>query len=170
MDDLDRQIMQSLQLDARRKNVDLAKDLGVAPSTMLERIRRLEERGYLNGFRAIVNPAKLGLTEPESDVDPTYYSDARGEAIWDTMITWVLPAAGILILLNNPLWAYFGLVGGGIYLYFAGRGIAQRLEMQRRGIRIGKPKSVGAAFVFLFLWGLIGLITIIIAVAALPLP
>jgi hypothetical protein len=113
--------------------------------------------------------AKLGLTEPESDVDLTYYADARGEAIWDTMITWTLPVAGILLLLDSLLWAYFGLVGGGIYLYFAGRGISSRLAMQRRGIRIGKPNSVGAAYLFLAVWGVIAVVTIIMAVAALPL-
>jgi len=114
--------------------------------------------------------AKLGLTEPESDVDPTFFADVRGEAIWDTMITWTLLVAGILLILDSPLWAYFGSIGGGIYLYFAGRGISSRLAMQSRGVRIGKPKNVGATYVFLFLWGLIGLITIIMAVAALPLP
>jgi len=61
MDILDRQILRTLQQDARIKNADLARQLGVAPSTMLERIRRLEERGYFNGFKAIVNPEKLGL-------------------------------------------------------------------------------------------------------------
>jgi len=61
MDTLDRQILRTLQQDARIKNADLARQLGVAPSTMLERIRRLEERGYFNGFKAIVNPEKLGL-------------------------------------------------------------------------------------------------------------
>jgi Lrp/AsnC family leucine-responsive transcriptional regulator len=61
MDNLDRQILQALQKDARVKNADLARKLGVAPSTMLERVRRLEERGYLNGFKAIVDPEKLGL-------------------------------------------------------------------------------------------------------------
>jgi Lrp/AsnC family leucine-responsive transcriptional regulator len=61
MDALDRQILRALQRDARVKNADLARQLGVAPSTMLERIRRLEERGYFNGFKAIVNPEKLGL-------------------------------------------------------------------------------------------------------------
>ena len=61
MDALDRQILRALQQDARVKNAGLARQLGVAPSTMLERIRRLEERGYFNGFRAIVNPEKLGL-------------------------------------------------------------------------------------------------------------
>ena len=61
MDKLDHNILRALQKDARVKNADLARQLGVAPSTMLERVRRLEERGYLNGFKAIVNPEKLGL-------------------------------------------------------------------------------------------------------------
>jgi Lrp/AsnC family leucine-responsive transcriptional regulator len=62
MDTLDRKILEALQQDARRKNADLAKGLGVAPSTMLERIRRLENRGYIKSFRAIVNREQLGLT------------------------------------------------------------------------------------------------------------
>ena len=62
MDHLDREILRALQLDARIKNAELARDLGVAPSTMLERVRRLEERGYFKSFRAIVNPEKLGWT------------------------------------------------------------------------------------------------------------
>ena len=63
--------------------------------------------------------AKIGLAEPEADVDPTYFIDGRGEAIWDALILWVLPVAGILLLIDNPAWAYFGLVGAGIYLYFS---------------------------------------------------
>ncbi len=113
---------------------------------------------------------KLGMTEPESEVDPTFYVDVRGESVWDTMILWTLPVAGILLMLNNSLWAYFGLVGGGMYLYFAGRGITVRLAMRRRGIRIGMPKNLAAIYVFLILWALIAVVTIIMAVAALPLP
>ena len=113
---------------------------------------------------------KMQLTEPESDVDPAYYADVRGEAIWDTMILWTLPVAGILLILNNALWAYFGLVGGGTYLYLAGRGIAVRLAMQRRGIRIGASGTLKLFYVFLTLWGLIAVVTIIMAVMALPLP
>ena len=113
---------------------------------------------------------KLTLTEPESDVDPAFYADVRGEAVWDMLILWTLPVAGILLILNNALWAYFGLVGGGSYLYLAGRGIAVRLAMQRRGIRIGKPGTLKLFYVFLTLWGVIAVVTIIMAVAALPLP
>jgi hypothetical protein len=114
--------------------------------------------------------ARLGLTEPESDVDPTFYADVRGEAIWDTMILWTLPVSGVLLILNISLWAYFGLVGGGMYLYFAGRGILVRLAMQHRGIHIGKPGYLKGVYMFLSLWGLIAVGTIIKAVGALPLP
>ena len=114
--------------------------------------------------------AQLGVTEPESDVDPTVYADGRGEAIWDAMILWTLPVAGILLILNSTLWPYFGLVGGGMYLYFSGRMIVVRRAMQRRGIRIGKPETVKLFNVVLTLWGLIAVVTIIMAVAALSLP
>ena len=96
--------------------------------------------GWLGQTATVLFPklaAKLKLTEPEADVDPAFYADVRGEALWDMRILWTLPVAGILLLLGNSLWAYFGLVGGGMYLYFAGRGIIVRLAMQRRGIRIG---------------------------------
>ena len=114
--------------------------------------------------------ARLGLTEPESDVDPTYFVDSRGEAIWDALILWTLPVAGILLIINNPWWVYFGLVGGGMYLYFAGRMLVVRLAMQRHGIRIGKPETVKLYNAVLILWGLLAVVTIIMALAALPLP
>lgn len=113
---------------------------------------------------------RLGVTESESDVDPTFFVDGRGEAIWDALILWTLPVAGILLIVNSPLWAYFGLVGGGMYLYFAGRIVVVRLVMQRRGIRIGNPKTVKLFNVVGIIWGLLGVVTIIMAVAALPLP
>ena len=77
--------------------------------------------------------------------------------------------AGILLIINNDLWIYFGLVGGGIYLCFTGRGIASRLTMQRRGINIGSSKNLKVNYIFLTFWGLIALITIIMAIATLTL-
>ena len=112
--------------------------------------------------------SRLGLAEPETEVDPAFYADVRGEAFWDTAILWTLPVAGVLLLLNNPLWVYFGLVGGGMYLYFAGRGIVVRRIMQQRGVRIGTPENLKVAYTFLTLWGVAAVITIILAIAALP--
>ena len=60
MDATDRQIVMELQRDARRSNKDLAAAVGVAPSTMLTRIRSLEERGVLRGYHADVDPVALG--------------------------------------------------------------------------------------------------------------
>lgn len=62
MDDLDKKILIALQTNARKKNSELARDFGVAPSTVLERIRRLEEHGLIQSYRAVINPARLGLT------------------------------------------------------------------------------------------------------------
>ncbi len=111
--------------------------------------------------------AKIGLAEPESDVDPTYFVDGRGEAIWDALILWILPVAGILLLIDNSSWAYFGLVGGGIYLYFSGRMLVVRLLMQRHDIRIGKPETVKLYNAVLVLWGLIAIVTVIFAATTL---
>ena len=108
--------------------------------------------------------ARLGLAEAETDVDPTFYADVRGEAIWDTAILWTLPVTGVLLVLNNPTWVYFGLVGGGMYLYFAGRGIVVRRVMQRRGIRIGKPQNLKVVNIFLALWGVTAVITIVMII------
>jgi Lrp/AsnC family transcriptional regulator, leucine-responsive regulatory protein len=61
MDDLDRKILKKLQVNGRKKNTDLARELGAAPSTMLERVRRLEERKVVQGYQAVIDPEKLGL-------------------------------------------------------------------------------------------------------------
>jgi Lrp/AsnC family leucine-responsive transcriptional regulator len=54
-------ILELLQENARTKNIDMARDLEVAQSTVLERVRRLEDRGAIKGYRAILDPKKLGL-------------------------------------------------------------------------------------------------------------
>jgi len=60
-DNLDLKILAALQTNARKKQTELARELGVAQSTMLERIRRLEDQGVIRGYRAIIDPEKLGL-------------------------------------------------------------------------------------------------------------
>ena len=110
---------------------------------------------------------RLGLSETEADVEPTFWADVRGEALWDFLTLWTLVMAGVLLIIDQPAWAYFGLVGGSMYLYFAGRGILTRVAMLRRGLRIGTPKGVKVVFIFLTIWGVTGLATIVAAVTAL---
>ena len=62
MDDLECKILVALQKNGRVSNSELARKFSVAPSTMLERIRHLEKRGILRGYRAIIDPAAIGLT------------------------------------------------------------------------------------------------------------
>jgi len=129
--------------------------------------------GWLGQVISFISPkvaAGLGVSEPEADVDPVYWADIRGEALWDSLVLWTLPAAGILLLLDSKLWAYFGLVGGGMWLYFAGRAILTRVTMQRRGIRIGMPKTLAVNYTFILIWGLIALVTILMSIAVLPIP
>ena len=111
--------------------------------------------------------SKIRIIEPESDVNPTFFADMRGAAIWDTISLWTLPFAGILLLLNNSLWPYFGLTGGGMYLYFVGREITSNLTMQRHRINIGTSKKLKVKYMILTLWGFIAFVTIIMAVIAL---
>ena len=108
--------------------------------------------------------ANLGLMERETDVDPAFYADVKGEAIWDAVILWPLPLAGVLLIAGVPIWVYFGLVGGGTYLYFAGRGIVVRIVMLRQGIRIGGKESLAGIFTFLVLWGTSAILAIVLAV------
>ncbi|MBB6567949.1 Lrp/AsnC family transcriptional regulator [Kribbella sandramycini] len=55
MDELDTALLRILQNDARRTNREMAAELGIAPSTCLERIRGLRERGVISGYHAAVD-------------------------------------------------------------------------------------------------------------------
>jgi hypothetical protein len=112
---------------------------------------------------------RLGLSEAEADVEPTYWADIRGEAPWDFLTLWTLVVAGVLLIVNNQAWPYFGLVGGGMYAYFAGRAISTRMAMQRRGFRVGTPLNLKLGYTLLGIWGVMGTITIVAAIVALPL-
>lgn len=59
MDELDSAIVRHLQGNARQTNRDLARAVGVAPSTCLERVRLLRERGVITGYHAEVSMAAL---------------------------------------------------------------------------------------------------------------
>src|SRR5918911_3551719 len=62
LDDTDLQILQILQEDGRISNAELAQRVGLAPPTVLRRVKLLEERGYIRGYAALVDPLALGLT------------------------------------------------------------------------------------------------------------
>jgi Lrp/AsnC family leucine-responsive transcriptional regulator len=61
LDDTDLQILALLQANARETQVEIAKAVGLAPSAVQERIRKLEARGTLKGFTATVDPKAIDL-------------------------------------------------------------------------------------------------------------
>lgn len=61
LDRIDFAIVAALQNDARLSNKELAARVGLAPSSCLERVRRLRHEKVLRGFRAEVDPAALGV-------------------------------------------------------------------------------------------------------------
>jgi Lrp/AsnC family leucine-responsive transcriptional regulator len=61
IDEMDRRILSLLQQDARLPNAEIARRVGMAPSATLERLRKLEERGVIQGYEVRLDPRKLGL-------------------------------------------------------------------------------------------------------------
>jgi len=61
LDRTDFAILAALQNDARLSNKELAARVALAPSSCLERVRRLREDGVLTAYRAIVEPRALGI-------------------------------------------------------------------------------------------------------------
>ena len=123
--------------------------------------------GQAVSWLAPATAARLSLADAEGSVDDVFWTDGRGEALWDAFTLWTLPLAGLLLLAGLDAWAWLGLAGGGMYLYFGGRGILTRVELRRRGHRIGNPSSVRLGLIALAAWGLAGLITIAAATVEL---
>jgi DNA-binding Lrp family transcriptional regulator len=61
LDEIDLKILSEIQADGRITNVELAKRVGISPPPCLRRVRTLEEAGYIQGYRGLLDPRKLGF-------------------------------------------------------------------------------------------------------------
>jgi Lrp/AsnC family leucine-responsive transcriptional regulator len=61
LDQFDRRILEALAEDGRISVTDLSARVGLTKTPCQTRMKRLIDEGYIEGFRAILNPAKLGL-------------------------------------------------------------------------------------------------------------
>jgi Lrp/AsnC family leucine-responsive transcriptional regulator len=78
-DKIDRNILKILQEKARIPNVEVARRVGMAPSAVLERIRKLEKQGVIEGYEVRLNPARferslvafvtVGVAHPAAEPD-----------------------------------------------------------------------------------------------------
>lgn len=61
LDEMDRRILQQLQLDGRLTVQDLSDRIGLSASPCARRIRKLESDGYITGYSARIDEAKMGF-------------------------------------------------------------------------------------------------------------
>lgn len=88
MDRIDQKILKLLQEDGRITTVDLAEKVGLSPTAASERVKRLFREGFVLGFRAMLDPKKLGrgllvfievtLDKTTSDVFERFGAAVRG--------------------------------------------------------------------------------------------
>ncbi|WP_330110298.1 Lrp/AsnC family transcriptional regulator [Methylophaga thalassica] len=62
LDKYDVLILQKLQTDGRITNQELAEAIKLSPSPCLRRVKQMEEKGLIDGYVALLNAKKLGLT------------------------------------------------------------------------------------------------------------
>ena len=60
IDEIDRRILELLQEDARLSNAALANEVGLTVSTVHERVKKLEKKGIIKGYVALVDAEALG--------------------------------------------------------------------------------------------------------------
>lgn len=80
MEDLDRHIVRLLAADGRTSYTDLGRATGLSTSAVHQRVRRLEQRGAIRGYVALVDPAAVGLALTAfisiKPIDPSAPDDA----------------------------------------------------------------------------------------------
>lgn len=60
LQDVDRRILAELAVDARIGKAELARRVALSPPSVADRLRRMEAAGLIRGYRADIDPAKLG--------------------------------------------------------------------------------------------------------------
>ncbi|MFM1913821.1 MAG: hypothetical protein RIR51_1673 [Bacteroidota bacterium] len=61
IDNIDLQLLDILQKNAKITNSQLSKEVGLSPAPTLERVKKLEVMGYIESYHAKVNKEKIGL-------------------------------------------------------------------------------------------------------------
>ena len=62
LDYKDKHLLEELQRNSRITNAELAKRIGLSPSSTLERVKKLEISGFIDKYIAILNPRKAGYS------------------------------------------------------------------------------------------------------------
>ena len=107
---------------------------------------------------------KLGLNEPEEEVDQSLYIiETKAAGLSDMLLTWTLPLSALLMIFDHKTWPYLALIGSGTYIYFSLLIIFNRIFLKKRGKKVGKPSSQKLAYVFALIWILSAITMILLA-------
>ena len=60
LDEIDKKLLNELQINSNRSAMQLSKAINAPRTTVNNRIKKLQQEGYIKGYKAIVNPKKLG--------------------------------------------------------------------------------------------------------------
>lgn len=63
IDDISLEILRILQEKARIPNVEVSRQVGLAPSAVLERIRKMEKQGVIDGYEVRLNPERFASSQ-----------------------------------------------------------------------------------------------------------
>ena len=61
IDEIDRKILDVLQVEGRITNLELAERVGLSSAPCMRRVRTLEDTGVISCYVALVDPARMGL-------------------------------------------------------------------------------------------------------------
>lgn len=91
IDELDLHILEILQNNAKETQAEIARAVGLAPSAVLERVRKLEARGVIRGYVAQIDPkaleqSMLAFVSVRSDEAPGNNDVARALAACDEVL------------------------------------------------------------------------------------
>ncbi len=120
---------------------------------------------YLGQLVSVVNfplAQRLGLQEkPGPTIDPLVSRLEIGTARWDLVSLWVLPVAGILMLVDHSWWPAFALVGGGVCFDAGGREAVKLSGLRNHGVPVGTAKefrvAMGGIYTVLVILGGLGI-------------
>ena len=62
LDSKDKHLLEELQANSRITNAELAKRIGLSPSSTLERVKKLEVSGFIEKYITLLNPSKAGYS------------------------------------------------------------------------------------------------------------
>lgn len=110
---------------------------------------------------------QLGLQENPDNTDPLLQRAERYTAYWDLFTMGWMPIAGVLMIINHPLWPIISLIGGAIYFDTAGREAAKSLSFKHGGIKVGSPIQYRLFFTTYIIMAILGIVVIIYSFAKL---